>query len=82
MSWMRGEARPERDTWAVALAKALVLLAVAYVGFAFIADRLVGFLATRVSPVLRDLLVAGWFVVVFVGLSIGFIVLQLERRGG
>ena len=60
------------DSWAVAGAKAALLLALSIVGFVLVPDRLLVFLSTRVAPHVRDLLVVAWVVVAFVVLALLF----------
>ncbi|HZD16564.1 MAG TPA: hypothetical protein VE669_00330 [Actinomycetota bacterium] len=70
------------STWARPIAAATAIVAAAYLGLAFIPDRLVAFLTTRVSPNTRDLLVTGYFVVAFLALSWAFFAAQRWERPG
>jgi hypothetical protein len=60
------------DSWAVAGAKAALLLALSIVGFVLVPDRLLVFLSTRVAPHVRDLFVVAWVVVAFAVLAVLF----------
>ena len=76
---MRDELAPEG--WASATWKAALVLVAALVGLVVVPDRLLAFLSTRVTPRLRDLIVAAFAVLAFVLLSLAFVRLQRGRRG-
>jgi len=58
------------------------ILVLAYLGFLFVPNRLVSFLATRVGPNVRDGVVTGWVMVFFLALSWIFVALQSRRDRG
>jgi formate-dependent nitrite reductase membrane component NrfD len=76
---VRDEFAPEG--WASATWKAALVLGVALVGLVVVPDRLLAFLSIRVTPRLRDLIVAACAVLAFVLLSFVFVRLQRARRG-
>lgn len=53
---------------------------VAVLGFLVVPDRLLSFLATRLSPGPRDAAVVTWVTVVFVLICWAFVALQRGRR--
>ena len=71
---------PESQEWGTALITGAIVVVLCWAGFLFIPDRLLVYLATRVSPHPRDLLVSLWVVAFFVALSWGFVRLQRGRR--
>ncbi len=68
------------DTWGSSILKAALILILAWAGFLFVPNQLLGFLSRRVTPHARDLLVTLWVVVFFVALSVVFTALQKGRR--
>jgi hypothetical protein len=68
------------ESWGPAILKAAILLALSWIGFLFVPNRLLAYLATRVTPHPRDLLVTLWVAAFFVGMSFLFVALQKERR--
>jgi hypothetical protein len=69
------------STWAGAVWKSALVLALAALGFLFVPDRLTSFFALRTGPNTRDLLVLLWVAVFFVFLTWLFIRLQRPRSG-
>ena len=70
---------PESE-WAGANLRALVVVVLCWAGFLFVPDRLIAYLATRVSPHTRDALVSLWVLAFFVALSWVFVALQRRSR--
>ena len=68
------------DSWMSAGLKAGAILLLAWIGFLFVPNRFLAYLATRVTPNVRDGLVTGWVAVFFVFLSWLFVRLQRPRR--
>jgi len=68
------------DEWVPALIKAAIVLALSWIGFLFIPNRLLAFLTTRVTPHARDALVTLWVIAFFIALSWLFVTFQKERR--
>lgn len=68
------------DTWGSSILKAALILILAWAGFLFVPNQLLGFLSQRVTPHARDLLVTLWFVFFFVALSVVFVAVQKGRR--
>jgi len=66
--------------WGAALWRAALVLLLAWAGFLVIPDRLLAYLAIRVSPHTRDALVTLWVAAFFVALSWLFVALQRPRR--
>ena len=69
------------DPW-LWLPATAVILALAYLGFLVVPNRLVAFLATRVGPNVRDGLVTAWVTLFFVALSGVFVAIQRRRKRG
>ena len=69
------------EGWIRAVAKAGLLLAAAFAGFAILPDWLVGFLSPRVSPGIRDALIAAWVTVFFVVMCWGLVAAQRRSEG-
>lgn len=80
--------QPERaqrnapSSWVRATALAAVMIVVSVVVFAFVPDRLLGYLTVRVAPSIRDLVVMLWWAAAFVGACALFVRLQRAERGG
>lgn len=68
------------DGWGGALVRAATVLVASFVGFIWVPNRLVSFLATRVVPNTRDGLVVLWVSGFFVVLSFAFVKLQRKRE--
>jgi Kef-type K+ transport system membrane component KefB len=68
------------DRWVPDLIKAAIVLALSWIGFLFVPNRLLAFLTTRVTPHARDALVTLWVIAFFIGLSWLFVTLQKVRR--
>jgi hypothetical protein len=68
------------EGWGRALLKGLVVLILSWAGFLLVPDRMLAYLATRVTPHVRDAIVATYVVVFFIVLARGFVALQ-RRRG-
>jgi Kef-type K+ transport system membrane component KefB len=68
------------DQWVPDLIKAAIVLALSWIGFLFVPNRLLAFLTTRVTPHARDALVTLWVIAFFIGLSWLFVTLQKVRR--
>jgi hypothetical protein len=68
------------DEWVPALAKAAIFLALSWIGFLFVPNRLLAFLTTRVTPHARDALVTLWVTAFFIAMSWLFVALQKGRR--
>ncbi len=62
--------------WGTAIARAVVMLLVAFLAFAIVPNWLLDRLATRVTPTGRDLILVGWWVVALVGCTWLFVWLQ------
>ncbi len=62
------------------MVKAAIVLALSWIGFLFVPNRLLAFLTTRVTPHARDALVTLWVIAFFIGLSWLFVTLQTGRR--
>ena len=78
----RAHGRNPTTSWIRATALAALMIVVSVVVFAFVPDRLLGYLTVRVAPNIRDLLVTLWWAVAFVGACFLFVRLQrAERRG-
>ncbi len=60
--------------------RALIMLVVSVVVLVVVPDRLIAFLAPRVTPTARDALIVTWMTVSFAGLCWLFVVLQRSRR--
>jgi len=60
--------------------KAVVMLVVSVVVLVAAPDRLIAFLAPRVTPTARDALIVVWMTVWFAALCWLFVVLQRSRR--
>jgi hypothetical protein len=69
----------ENGGWAPALVRAVALLAVAFVGFVIVPDRLIAFLATRLVPRDRDFWVTLYVIAFFIAASWLFVRLQRGR---
>ncbi len=79
MSGSVGSSRGNGDTWVGAAIRAAVMLVVSVVVFALVPERLLTFLAIRVSPSVRDALVVLWWAVALVATLILFVRLQPKR---
>jgi hypothetical protein len=69
-----------RDSLATAAWKALILLALSFVGFMLIPDRLLSYLSVHVAPRTRDSFVSLWLAVFFVFMTWLFVRLQVTSR--
>jgi hypothetical protein len=74
-----GSSRGNDDMWLGAAIRAAVMLVVSVVVFALVPERLLTFLAIRVSPSVRDVLVVLWWVVALVATLVLFVRLQPRR---
>ena len=73
--------RPEAGGgWGKSAIRASIMLVVSFVVLIVIPDRLIAFLAPRVTPSSRDWLIVAWVTLSFVGLCWLFVVLQRRRR--
>lgn len=68
-------------SWPDAARRSAVLLAVCFLGFLVVPDRLVVSLSTRVAPRVRDALVSAWVILFFVAASVLFARMQRGRGG-
>ncbi len=71
---------PARTSWGHAALAAAAMVAISFVVFVLIPNTLLGYLTTRMTPTGRDLVVATWWAVGFVGACIAFVRLQPRRR--
>lgn len=80
----RPEAQTEAtgESWGAALLKAGLVLVGCFLGFVFLPQRLLTYLATRVTPNVRDGLVTLFDAVVFVLLAWALLALQRRGTGG
>jgi len=69
-----------QGTWGAALGKAAAQLIACYALLLYVPNRLLAFLATRVTPNVRDAIVLAWEVVFFLVLAWLFVALQRGRR--
>lgn len=75
--------RDQRDasvSWVAASLAAAAMLLVSYLALVLVPNGLLDYLAVRVVPKVRDLIVASWWVVAFVACSWLFVRLQGRAR--
>lgn len=72
----RGSAPSPAAGWPASIAKAATMLLVSYLVFVLAPNDLLGYLSKHVEPRVRDLVVAGWWAVAFVGACWLFVRLQ------
>lgn len=63
----RGNVPSSPADWPTSIVKAAVMLAVSYLVFVLVPNDLLDYLSKHVEPRVRDLIVAGWWAVAFVG---------------
>ena len=66
--------------WRSAALSAIAILAIAFVGFMIVPDRLLTFLSRHVAPRTRDTLVASWWLVFFVAMCVIFTAVQRDSH--
>jgi hypothetical protein len=76
-----GSPGPGREAWPVALLKSLVILVLSVGLLVLVPNWMLGYLATRVGPNVRDGLVTAWVAVFFVALAWAFTAIQAAGRG-
>jgi len=75
----RGNVPSRSPGWTSSIIRAAVMLAVSYLVFVLVPNELLGYLSKHVEPQVRDLIVAGWWAVAFVGACWLFV--RLQRVG-
>jgi hypothetical protein len=76
-----GSSTPGDGGWPVAVLKSVVILVLSLGLLVLVPNRLLGYLATRVGPNVRDGIVTASVAVFFVALAWAFTALQGPRRG-
>jgi hypothetical protein len=68
-------------SWVEPIVRAAIMLAVSWIVFLVVPNRLLGYLSVHLEPTPRDLLMVLWWVIAFVFACWLFVRLQRDDRG-